>query len=269
MSKIDEDIYQTRLLINRESSKSNYGYIYFASNEELRKLFGSFDLEKKDVLSVVGSGDQAFYFLNSSVNSIDLYDMNKLSIYYFYLRKWIIELFDGFYLKYPFPEKYLKYLLDNVVPCFADEKNALSYWKKCVSEFGVDNLSRLFYSPSYWNYIPDVSKIKKRLENNHFIFYNCDISSDISIDKKYDIVFVSNIIDHLSDVDKITMFKNNLFNLLKDDGIIIASKVCSCNISDNEKRIFEESFNLHTIHGNNDDDNCLRYLPGYYYTKRK
>lgn len=268
MKEVNNDVYQTKLLINKEFNNSNYHYIYFSSNEELKKLFSSFDLKNKDVLSVVGSGDQAFYFLDSGVSSIDLYDTNKLSIYYFYLRKWIIELFDTFYLKLPFPKDYLNFLLDNVIPCTEDEKKALLYWKRCVNEFGTENISSIFYSASYWNAITDVSRIRERLINNSFDFYNCDISSNIEISRKYDIVFVSNIIDHISGVEKITMYRDNLFKLLKDDGFIIASKVCSCKISDDEKRIFQERFDLHTL-SSNVEDNCLKYMPGYYYTKGK
>ena len=47
--------------------------------------------------TVLASGDQAFYFYDNGAKKVDLFDINKLSIYYYYLRVWIIKYLGRFY----------------------------------------------------------------------------------------------------------------------------------------------------------------------------
>lgn len=46
---------------------------------------------------MLGSGDQAFHFLNRDAKSVDVFDINRLSIYYYYLRIWLIKYMNEFY----------------------------------------------------------------------------------------------------------------------------------------------------------------------------
>ena len=96
MSCVDVDFKMTEKLLNNVSV-DGYGKIYFSSNEDLKTIFSNFDFKDKDVLTVAGSGDQAFYSYNDDAKKVDLFDKNKLTIYYYYLRKWIISYYDMFY----------------------------------------------------------------------------------------------------------------------------------------------------------------------------
>ena len=78
--------------INRKVNRMKcYDSLYFSSNENFNNLFSSFDFKDKDVFSIVGSGDQALYFYNQGARQVDLYDINIVSIYYYYLRLWCIK----------------------------------------------------------------------------------------------------------------------------------------------------------------------------------
>ena len=57
------------------------GKLYFNSNEMLNDLFSLVDVDNKDVLCVVGSGDQAFHCYQNGAKHVDLFDRNKFSIY--------------------------------------------------------------------------------------------------------------------------------------------------------------------------------------------
>ena len=71
-----------------------YATIYFHSNERSKEIFSEINVKNKDVLTVLGSGDQAFYLYDNGAKSVDMFDKNKLAIYYYYLRTWVIVYFD-------------------------------------------------------------------------------------------------------------------------------------------------------------------------------
>lgn len=271
MGNVDSDFFRTKLLVRRNLIHKNHSYLYFSSNEDLKSLFGYFDFRDMNVLSVVGSGDQAFHFINKGVTSIDLYDKNKLSFYYFYLRMWIIDYYNSFYPEYPFSEDYFYKLFDHVNLGSEEEENALLYWKKCVDEFDLKEIGRMFFIKycRSKNVIRNVTGLNSKIKNSKYRLYNCDISSDINFDKTYDVIFISNIIDHLANIDEVRQFKDNLLSLLNDNGIIISSKIFSCDISKNEQEVFCDDFDIHTLILNDNNDICTKYLPGYYYVKKK
>ena len=53
---------------------------YFSTNESL-KYIKSFDIKDKDVLTVCGSGDQAFISLINGAKKVDAFDNNPLQYY--------------------------------------------------------------------------------------------------------------------------------------------------------------------------------------------
>ena len=96
MNIIDRDILGVQDVYTIKYSPM-YNKIYFNTNEDLASLFNNIDIENKDVLTVLGSGDQSFYCYENDANSVDIFDVNRLSIYYYYLRIWVIENLNTFY----------------------------------------------------------------------------------------------------------------------------------------------------------------------------
>ena len=59
--------------------------------------FDAVNVEGRDVLTVLGSGDQALYMYDRGAKSVYLFDKNNLTLYYYYLRVWTIEYLNEFY----------------------------------------------------------------------------------------------------------------------------------------------------------------------------
>lgn len=244
---------------------AKYSTIYFHSNERLKDIFSEIDVKNKDVLTILGSGDQAFYFYDNGARIVDMFDRNKLAIYYYYLRTWVIINFDLFYPG-KLNKKYIKNLLRYVKPQTKDEKDALRFWKMYTKFFTDEDTETLFsFSKNYeMNDLDDVSKIRKRIENGNISFYNVDISKSIDINKKYDIIFTSNIADYLlQEENQLKLYRDNLNSLLKNDGCIVRCYVINGHNSKMEREIYLEKFDSQEIPSKSD-----KRTIGSVYTKR-
>ena len=80
MDSLHRDISGTLRVISGYD-EDEYSHLFFQSNDRLTDLFSKLDVYGKNVLTVLGSGDQALYFYDADAKSVDLFDKNKLSIY--------------------------------------------------------------------------------------------------------------------------------------------------------------------------------------------
>ena len=263
-------------------NSKKYDGLYYSANEEVEEILSNFSLENKNVLSVIGSGDQAFHLYNFSANKIDLFDRNKLSINIYYLRLWIIKYMKKYYLPIDKDNSQIILLLKQVKPETKDEVSALKFWKLL---FRIDkniSLEGTFCdSPKYMCNINDVETLVKNMSKKTSTFYNIDISKNLRINKKYDIVYVSNILDwiliEISDFidymavisnksqnlieQKFNRYYNNLARLTKDDGIVIGAYVKNKQHDYFQKILAEKLFDIHEIYKEEEPI-------GYYYTKK-
>ena len=101
--------------VNKGYRSRNYDKVYYSTNEQIESLFSSFDFKDKNVLSVLSSGDQALYFLYNGAKRVDVFDQNKLTKYYYFLRLWCIKYLDELYppsLNKEYIRKILIYLFE-------------------------------------------------------------------------------------------------------------------------------------------------------------
>ena len=75
MKQVDVDIKKTQDVRNIIYSQK-YGKVYFKTNEFLEELFKNVDLKDKDILTVLGSGDQSFLCYEKQAKSVDVFDIN-------------------------------------------------------------------------------------------------------------------------------------------------------------------------------------------------
>ena len=258
-----------KYIVNNDVSNfTRCDQIYFNSNESLNKIFDNFDFKEKRIFSVLGSGDQTFHLINRGARKIDLFDCNSIAIYYFYLRIWMIKYFDMFYYPSNLNTTFIKNLICKVKPANSNENNALYFWQKIIKMKIFDEYEdSIFVRSSIYmacNKIEDLKRLKHYLKHNKFDFYNLDISSEISVEKKYDYLVLSNIAQWLSSSDykKIWQFCRNVDQLLKDDGIAICSTLLDGSCDKRVRDVLERLFSI-----NNFNDNT-NYLPGYYLVKR-
>ena len=77
---------------------NDYSKVYYSSNEDLNKLFSSIDMNNKSVLTVLASGAQALYCLNKGASKVDVFDVNKITKYYYGLRLLAIKYLNTSFL---------------------------------------------------------------------------------------------------------------------------------------------------------------------------
>ena len=273
MSTIEKDFNRTKDIINGTSFvDENYNSIYFHSNEQLKSIFDQIDVKGRKCLTVLGSGDQAFYMFDRDAKSVDMFDINKLAIYYYYLRVWTIKYLDRFYPDNCIEKDFILNLLKYVKVSNKFEKIAYDYWMRYA--YGFENykrdiLERLFIvgNNPYLNNLDDLLKIKNRL-NDSINFMNVDLSDEnILISKKYDIIFTSNIIDYLYGLYRKSVYRHNLIDLLNDEGMIIATYVINNYRKSDEMFLFDRYFDFRELDNVYCDSDYK--CPGYVYTKKK
>lgn len=241
MDNVCFDIRMTSEVIDSHSS-DNYGRIYRASNENLFSLFSNVDVKGKNILSVIGSGDQAFHFYNNGAKHVDVFDKNKLALYHYYLRIWQIEYCGRFYIS-SYSVGKIKKILKCVVPRNRYEKMALKYWNLFVEKISSSEFKHLVITGGRKNLIKNVDLISERLLDDNYKLYNFDIFQKKKINSKYDIVYVSNISEWvLNNVRDFSVYENNLYNLLNDGGIVLSSHVTYSGVAEDELKAFQSRF---------------------------
>lgn len=231
------------------SKNIHYDKIYFQSNEYLNPLFQNFSVEGKDVFSVLASGDQMFLSYQEGAKSVDTFDINQLTYYYYYLRKWSILYFNEYYppAKELFQSHQFLFDVFKKSDLFDEEdQDALNFWKEYTSNtLGYQNEELFYFSTNAGsNEIRDLTRLKEILKKNPLSFQPIDISKEFSITKKYDVIILSNILEYLYFMDTdFNQLKSNLNSLLKDDGVIICSHFM--HRVGLEKDQFRDTFDYH------------------------
>lgn len=245
-----EEIERTANIIlgNKESI---FDRIYYHSNENLDLLFSGDNVSSKNVLTVLASGDQLFHLYQKNALSVDTFDINPLTKYYYYLRKWSILYFNQYYPDV-FSNEFIYKLLSRVLPDSEEEEYAYKYWFNYIQRF-CGFMTRDLFQIGYtrdMNTISDLSVVKERLRNEPFHFTSFDISKDLPLMKKYDCVVTSNISEYFSnDRERLEIFKNNVVELLNDDGVLLCSYVMNHSYGRTflEKITFQDEFDCYHI----------------------
>lgn len=240
----------------------NYSKVYFKTNEDLDYISSVIDFKDKNVLSVLASSDQVFLANSMGAKRVDTFDKNKLSLYYYYLRKWTIEYRNCIYPLEILDNNYdwLKSLLKEVKPKTQDEKNAYAYWKQHA--FDETDLSKLFFDDENdGKYNTNIKDLKK-VSNLNINFYNMNLFNKINSNNKYDIIMISNIIEWArNDKNTLIIIRDNLDKLLNKDGIVVHTRLLNRpeGIIIEEDNLFEDKFSYEKY----------KKKPAYCYKKKK
>ena len=274
MLNYKKDFEITNSIIKRDYY-DEYDKLYFSSNENLKDIFHDMDFTGKKVLTVLASGDQAFHFYDHNATEVDLFDKNKLTLYYFYLRIWFIEIENKYDITLSMDNTTIIKLLKEVNPKTAEEKEAYKYWKEYFKKYFYMKYALLNLQgekPNRKNIIDNLDKIKSSIKGRNFNFYNINLASKhLKLNKKYDVIYTSNIIDWLFyDLRLYEIYAKNLNNLLEDDGLIICSDLNREGACKYELDIMEKYFEYKALPNKN--RKILSYdasSPGYTYKKKK
>lgn len=235
--------------VARGNSYPNYGKIYYRTNEDLVNTVLNVDFKDKEVLSVLASGDHVLTARFLDAKRVDAFDINRLTLYYFYLRLWSMKYRGDLYPNI-YHNKWMNDLLSQVKAETPREKMALLFFKKHLAN--KTPLAKLFYDVDYQpkSYLL-YSKAEelKDVTSPVIDFGTVDLFSETNIPRTYDIVLSSNIFDWArNDKKKLATARDNLLKLLNDDGVCIASKLVNYSQS-NEMDIFKESFDIEETKG--------------------
>ena len=247
--------------------------IYYNSNEELNTILDYFDFNDKNVFSVLGSGDQAFHLINRGANTVDLFDVNNYAKYYFYLRIWIIKYLNTYYYNNHLSTDFIYDLLRCVKPSNQEEKIAYYFWKTIIKSDRFNQFEKIIFIRDFHymkkNNIEDVELLKKQLGSRDFNFDNIDITDPLKKDKKYDYVFMSNILEWMENesFEKIWNLARNVYDLLDDDGKVICSRL-EYNFDKRARDVLSRMFNYNYIEGEGNMRDYRSIYKGYYLVKK-
>ena len=242
------------------------------TNENLTAILGQHDFHGKDVLSVLSSSDQMMssYYLGAS--NVDTFDNNVTTYLFYYLKKWCMEYTGKSYLSASNREllECLDLHRNNDI-----ENNIALFWKRILITIKCPlKDSALFYKNFSDNYsvpysedIPTMTGIIRDKDPN---YEELDLFTEQEMEKQYDIIVLSNILEYAYEEDDIKVYRNIMNNLrgaLKDDGIVI----CSSLIFEKalESGCFEEFFDTHDG-AYEYEEHRHRFKPiSYSYTKKR
>ncbi len=203
------------------------------TNENISEYYELFDFENKDVLTVIGAGDQALSAIFKGAKNVDVFDINKLSYYFLNLKKYAIKNISyEEYLKLFNPITKLKdsEIMYEKVSSNIDDKNVKEFWDYVFRSNYVfyylffdtnSSINRVKRNVPYLESEENYNILKQRIETSKIKYVGGDLTELVqTLDKKYDYINLSNIIDYFDD----KVFAGKLYsiifnNLLNKDGM--------------------------------------------------
>lgn len=262
MANINDDILKLPKIMNG-TLDGDWNEIYSRNTEDLNQIVNRINFRNKEIYSVLSSSDILFYLYLNGAKKVDTFDINSLTYRYYYLRKWLLE--DGFLDAEDLGIKEIDSIIKKHIKANdVDEKESALLWqyyldlkrkKKYFDErfFYFYDAALFEISEEKFNFPyteDDIKKLLSKLNSSKLNFEVVDILSDTySNSKKYDIVYLSNILD-LRNNNSIKNAMNNVNKLLKDDGIVLCTNMLShpyFDLFSEQKEIFSECFNYEEL----------------------
>ena len=252
-----------------DKKKGDFAYLYSRTNEDLKRLFEIIDVRNKNVLSVLSSSDYLFSALYKEAGNIETFDINRITYRYYFLRKWLIQ--NGYLDAGKVCTQDIFKIISSIKTDNQCEKDSLLFWKyffnlsRCKKDhlYYYDNLfidiaaKKMIYEDN----LGDVSSI---LDDYNLQFKHMNVCNGFNSDKKYDVIFLSNIMDYnRNSKSRIGDIRDNLDDLLTDDGIIVMAHFNFFLGFNIEKDVFNETFDYIPL---DITDSSITY---YAYKKKK
>lgn len=272
--RVRYDIKQT-LKLDDESRKrfSKYSKMYIMTTENIDGYYKYFDFKNKKVLVPTSSFDHALNAILKGASEVDTFDINRLSFYMSNLKLAAVKSltydeFIEFFLSdnsfnYELYKKICKYLDNDVIEYFNEIYKQFNYNGESISK------SYLFHH-GHKNIIKDntyllgnnYDTLKEKVKNTKVVFVNTSILNlSKLINKKYDLIFLSNISDYAKSIFKdnylkkyFNFIKNDITKLLNKNGIVQLAYIydygkdgqirSDINIEEKRKEVITEEFEV-------------------------
>ncbi len=240
--------YLVSRVISMGKSVDGYSKIFYKTNEDLVDAYLDVDFDNKKVLSVLASGDHVLTSDFLDAKRTDSFDMNRLPLYYYYLRIWSIEYMNELYPKVLDGNSWLRELLEYVEPRNEQENNAFKFFRQNLSV--NTEISNLFYDVDAQPIGSTLfSKPEELIDiiNPELSFRLINLFDNNAMENNYDIILISNILELTKrDPNKIKAVRENLSKLLKQGGVVICSSIIhrTSKEKEAERRIFDSCFDF-------------------------
>ena len=234
--------------IFNDKKGDTFAYLYSRTNEDLKSLFEIIDVRDKNILSVLSSSDYLFSALFKEAGNIETFDINSITYRYYFLRKWLFQ--NGYVDAGKICTQDIFKIISSIRTDNQCEKDSALFWKyffnlsRCKKDhlYYYDNLfidiaaKKMIYEDN----LGDVSSI---LDGYNLQFKHMNVCNGFSSDKKYDVIFLSNIMDYnRNSKSRIEDIRDNLDDLLTDDGIIVMSHFKFFSGFNVEHEVFSNTF---------------------------
>ena len=255
---------------NDKSLFTNTSQIYIKSNERIEE-YTKYLRNKKDVLSVIASGDQIINMILNGSKNIDAFDISVFPKYYLKLKLGALkclsreEYLDFFYRLDKDDEEYddmyydlIRYNLDDITKDFWSSLIDFYDWKEITSsplfsseEIDVNDaiIQNEYLEKNKY------SKLKNMVDNTKINTYDGNIF-DLEFKDKYDLIYLSNII-YYNDINNYKELMDSY--KLNPNGIILSYLYNSLNKIDDY--FSDDSYYVEKFKKNNAGVLIKKYLP--------
>ena len=229
-----ESCYKSKL-----TNFGKYDDVYFWTNEQLSK-YKVYDLSNKNVLTITSSGDHMLYAILNNAKEVDCFDVNFLCKFLATLKVAMIKAFsyddffkymDTLFNKGVLSEHNNKKIFDFLEPYLKPLE--INFWRSYVDFINENESNCMFLkndyhcrkknNPYYKKENYDI--LKTKINNCNISYYDMDIINikEKLNNKKYDVIFLSNIITKIKDFgmldkNKQLEFIYDLFTFLNNGG---------------------------------------------------
>ena len=217
---------------------SGFDCIYLFSNELIKSYINYFNLKNRSLLTTGSSADQAINAINRGCNDILIVDLNMYTRFFYNLKKAAIIALDlnDFYQFFSFDNDNIfnKYFFEFLKPVLKTiDYPSYIFWEGLLKVYdGMEIYNGLFRTDepknmikkSYNAYLQNNNEYLKTRENikrASVMFINEDLMT-YKANVKYDNIWLSNVLDHVSNFEAGYIFRNMLEYLKSDGKMLVA-----------------------------------------------
>lgn len=230
----------------KELLENNFCWLYPFTNENINGYYSEIDFLNKDLLTVTSSGDHILNAILLGAKNICGFDINPLAKYYAELKiagikaLTLDEFIMFFYAKYRYNSKkmylnkdiYLKKLRKFLNIEYKD------FWDYFFNNYNMKQINKSYlFTDDYLNLkgllnvnlylnLTNYYKLKELLKNNNVTYVDMNLSNLKSLNRKFDIIVLSNIPTFLEDIyakNSLKCLKKLLESLGKEDSKVVVN----------------------------------------------
>ena len=210
-----------------ELYKNYFCWLYPFTNENINGYYSKIDFENKNVLTITGSGDHILNAFLLGAKEVDAFDSNPLAKYYTELKiasikslsleEFILFFYNNSTFKIPkyylSKETYVK-IRKNLYGKYLDfwdyvfkNYNPKELYKSFLFTDDFLSLDALAYANLYFN-IENYETLRRCLGDKKVEYHDISLEKICDIEKRFDIVILSNVPAFLNKVYKSDFLKN-------------------------------------------------------------